>query len=75
MIGIELVKDQDKKSPAAREAGLVVDEALKRGLLISAIGTYGQTLRITPPLILTREEADISIEIIHDSMKAVEKQT
>ncbi|TFH15848.1 aminotransferase class III-fold pyridoxal phosphate-dependent enzyme [Candidatus Bathyarchaeota archaeon] len=75
MIGIELVKDQDKKSPAAEEASLVVEEALRRGLLISTIGTYGQTLRITPPLILTREQADISVEIIQDSLKAVEKKT
>ena len=69
LIGIELVNDKDKKSPAAKEAILVVEEAMKRGLLIGAIGTYGQTLRITPPLILSEEEADASVEILRDSLR------
>jgi 4-aminobutyrate aminotransferase len=75
MIGVELVKNQDIKIPAAKEAAFVVEEAFKRGLMISVIGTYRQVLRITPPLILSREEADISVEIISDSLKEAKKQT
>ena len=71
MIGVELVKDQDTKNPAAKEASIVVEEALKRGLMIGVIGTYRQVLRFTPPLTLSREEADISVEIIRDSLKEV----
>lgn len=74
MIGVELVKDQNTKIPAFKEASLVVAKALRRGLMIGAIGTYRQTLRITPPLIISREEADIAFEIIRDSIREVEKQ-
>jgi 4-aminobutyrate aminotransferase len=75
MIGVELVKDRDIKIPAAEEAAIVVEESLKRGLMIGAVGTYRQVIRLTPPLILSREEADISVEIIRDSLKEAEKQT
>ena len=59
LIGVELVKNQEDKEPVDQKAAIVVDEALKRGLMIGAIGTYNQTLRLTPPLILSREEANL----------------
>jgi 4-aminobutyrate aminotransferase-like enzyme len=59
LIGVELIKNHEDKEPAGQKAAIVVDEALKRGLMIGAIGTYNQTLRLTPPLILSREEANL----------------
>ena len=73
MIGVELVRDRHK-TPATKEANIVVEEALKRGLMIGAVGTYGQTLRITPPLIVSLEEADIAVAILSDSFREAEKQ-
>ena len=75
MIGVELVKDQETKIPAAEEAAIVVGESLKRGLMIGVVGTYSQVLRFTPPLILSRKEADISLGIIRDSLREAEKQS
>ena len=69
LIGVELVKDRVSKKPATEKASVVVEECLKKGLLIGAIGTYGQVLRLTPPLILTVEEADIAVDILHESLK------
>jgi len=75
MIGVELVKDRETKIPAAEEAAIVVGESLKRGLMIGVVGTYSQVLRFTPPLILSRKEADISLGIIRDSLREAEKQS
>jgi 4-aminobutyrate aminotransferase len=69
LIGIELVKDPSTKEPATEKTETIVKECLKNGLMIGAIGTYKQVLRITPPLILSIEEADIAVDILHESMK------
>jgi 4-aminobutyrate aminotransferase-like enzyme len=69
LIGVELVKDPSTKEPATEKAETIVEECLKSGLLIGAIGTYKQVLRITPPLTLSIEEANIAVDILHESMK------
>lgn len=74
LISVELIKNQEDKELAAQEAAIVVDEALKRGLMIGAIGTYKQTLRLTPPIILSREEADLAVDIIDESLKEAERR-
>jgi 4-aminobutyrate aminotransferase len=72
LIGVELVKDRKSKEPATKKATIVVEKCLKKGLLIGAIGNYGQVLRLTPPLIISKEEAEIAVDIIHKSLKEIE---
>ena len=43
-------------------AGPVVDTALARGLVVGTAGPT--TLRLTPPLTLTDDEADIAIQTL-----------
>ena len=69
LIGVELVKDHSNKEPATEKAATIVEECLKSGLLIGAIGTYKQVLRLTPPLTLSIEEADNAVDILHKSLK------
>ncbi|MBU2509773.1 aspartate aminotransferase family protein [bacterium] len=56
MIGIELVKDLDSKEPAGNEAGQIRGELRDKGLLIGVGGTFGNVLRIQPPLTITEDE-------------------
>lgn len=70
MIGIELVKDREKKTPAPDEANKVRMEAQKRGLLINVGGMYGNVLRIQPPLLITEEQAKKALEILDNSLEA-----
>ncbi len=51
MIGVELVRDA-KKTPATEEAGKVKNLMRERGFLIGVGGTWGNVLRIQPPLII-----------------------
>ncbi len=62
MIGIELVKDQSTKERALELRDRIVQMCFERGLLL--LGAGQNTIRLSPPLILTREQADCAVDII-----------
>jgi len=68
MIGIELVKDS-KKTPASGKRDKLIDTAFRKGLLL--LGAGESSLRLAPPLIITKEEIDIGLSIFEDSLKEV----
>jgi 4-aminobutyrate aminotransferase len=65
MIGIELVRDRETKERATTERDALVMAAFRRGLLILAAGQ--NSVRLSPPLVLTREQADTAVEILDRS--------
>ncbi len=69
MIGLELVRDRKTKERATTERDRLVDECFARGLLV--LGAGRNTLRLCPPLVLTRDEADIAVSIIDASLTAM----
>ncbi|HTM04403.1 MAG TPA: acetyl ornithine aminotransferase family protein [Vicinamibacterales bacterium] len=69
MVGIELVRDRKTKEQAPAERDRVVRECFKRGLLVLGAGT--NTIRLSPPLVLSREQADIALSILDESIAAV----
>ena len=71
MIGIELVRDRGTKERASRERDRLVEECFTRGMLV--LGAGRNALRLSPPLILTKDEADIAVRIIDESLGAIEK--
>jgi len=70
MIGFELVRDANR-TPAPDLAKALEREVLKRGALISTTGAYGNTLRITPPLVITADQVDRALRIIADALAAL----
>ncbi|UNO43736.1 aspartate aminotransferase family protein [Streptomyces sp. MST-110588] len=71
MIGVELVRPgTDEPSPEA--AGLVLEAARERGLLIGRGGTGGVALRIAPPLSLTVAEAEEGAELLGQALHAAQ---
>lgn len=71
-LGLEFVKNRDKKTPATKETAELVGKAAKKGLLLMRGGPYRQSLRIVPPLIVTEEEVDIGLNIFDETLKEVE---
>ena len=69
MIGAELVKDRKTKEPAADEMKQLIAESLKRGLLVISCGE--STIRIAPPLTMSKELADKGLDILDDALRAV----
>ena len=64
MIGVELVKNQATKEKAGAWRDLAVQRCFERGLLI--LGCGENTLRLMPPLIVSRAQADAALEILEE---------
>jgi 4-aminobutyrate aminotransferase / (S)-3-amino-2-methylpropionate transaminase / 5-aminovalerate transaminase len=58
MTGVELVKDLKTKEPATKEAAGVRAALREKGFLIGVGGSYGNVLRIQPPLTITDAEVE-----------------
>lgn len=69
LIGIELVSDRAKKTPARDEAERAMYLALDRGLSFKT--TFGNVLTWTPPLTVTAQDMERAIGILDESLSAV----
>ncbi|MDO8835714.1 MAG: aminotransferase class III-fold pyridoxal phosphate-dependent enzyme, partial [Vicinamibacterales bacterium] len=56
--GIELVRDRVTLEPAGDEAGYVANRMRDRGVLLSTDGPFRNVLKIKPPLVFSRTDAD-----------------
>ena len=67
--GIEFVKNRKTKEHDIDTRNRVLYEALKRGLVL--LGCGKSSIRIAPPIIISKEEAEIGLEILESTLKAV----
>jgi len=73
MIGVELVEDKDSKKPASQKAADAMTRSWKRGVAVATCGV--STLRLSPPLTISREMLDIALDIVEDAVSEVSKET
>ena len=66
MVGIEFIRD-GKKTPAKTERDKILDEAFNRGLLL--LGAGESSLRLAPPMTITKEQIDTGLNILEDCLK------
>ena len=71
MIGVEIVKDKVTKEYGAAERDRIVEMAFEKGILF--LGCGPSTIRICPPLVVTREEADVAVDALEDCIAAIEQ--
>jgi 4-aminobutyrate aminotransferase len=69
LIGIELIKESDDKRPATQETKEVLLESFKHGLLLSSGGIHGNVIRLSPPLVITKDQTDNGIEILENALR------
>jgi 4-aminobutyrate aminotransferase len=69
MIGIELVRDRQTKERAIDERNALIQAMFRRGVLI--LGAGKNALRLAPPLVLTRQQADVILDILDASLTEV----
>jgi 4-aminobutyrate aminotransferase len=72
MIGIEIVKNQQSREPAAAWRDQIVELAFERGLLI--LGCGETSIRLAPPLIVNEHEAAIALDIFEECVSILEKE-
>jgi 4-aminobutyrate aminotransferase-like enzyme len=65
---IELVEDRKSKAPAATATAAVLEAARENGLLIGKGGMYGNVIRISPPMNISRADVDQFIGLLDRSL-------
>jgi 4-aminobutyrate aminotransferase len=70
MVAIEFA-DGPRLTPRPDLGKALLAEALARNLLLLTCGTYGQVVRIIPPLVTTDEEVDQAVAIIGEALGAI----
>ena len=61
-IGMEWVKDRESKEPDAAGADVIVNRLREAGFLMGRAGEHGNVLKVRPPLVLKRQQADMFLE-------------
>ena len=72
MIGIEIVKDKATREPAVELRNRIETMAFERGLVM--LGCGETSLRLSPPLIVSKEEATVALDILEDVLTCAEKE-
>ena len=71
MLGVELTRDHTAKEPATNETADALELAKERGLLLGKGGLYGNTLRIKPPLCISKDDADFVVDCLDEVLRVV----
>jgi 4-aminobutyrate aminotransferase/4-aminobutyrate aminotransferase/(S)-3-amino-2-methylpropionate transaminase len=50
----------------------VVTEGLRRGILLLGGGVYGNVLSLSPPFVLTDEQADFALDTLGDILRGID---
>ena len=66
MIGVDIVKDKSSKEHAAAERDRIVESAFGRGVLF--LGCGPSTVRIAPPLVVSKAQADVAMDVLEESI-------
>ena len=67
MMGIEFIKDE-KKTPDAEIVGKIVQNAMNKGLMLEAAGTFNNVIRILCPLVATDEQLEAGLKIFEEAL-------
>jgi 4-aminobutyrate aminotransferase len=68
MVGVEFVTDCSTMTPAPELRDRVETACFERGLVL--LGAGFNTIRWSPPLIITRENIDVALEIFDEAITA-----
>jgi 4-aminobutyrate aminotransferase len=69
MVGIEVVRDRDSRTPAKKERQEIIRRAFEKGLLTLPCGT--STIRLSPPLVCSEADVDKAVGILDAAFSEV----
>jgi 4-aminobutyrate aminotransferase len=75
MVAMELVRPgkDDGRVPNPAAVKSVLGAALKRNLMLLSAGSYGNVVRIIPPLVTTAQEVELALGIIDEALAEAER--
>ncbi len=68
-IGVELVRNRETLEPADSEAAHVIESMKDRGVLLSTDGPHHNVIKIKPPLVFSRADADVLVSGLDSVLK------
>jgi 4-aminobutyrate aminotransferase/(S)-3-amino-2-methylpropionate transaminase len=74
MWGVELVRDRERRVPAAAEAATVAKRCYEQGLVTITAGTHGNVLRTLMPLVIGDDELAEGLGVLERSLEEVGSQ-
>lgn len=72
-IGIDLVKDRQKRTPATEEAQHIIYKMKEKRVLLSADGPHRNVLKIKPPMCFTEEDAKFMVDQLDEILTVLEE--
>ncbi len=72
VMGMEFVQDKKTKRPAPELIPRIIDRCAENGLLVGAVGIFGNVIRVAPPLVITEPEAHESCDIMEKVLLSLE---
>ncbi len=71
MIGMELVADRAARTPDKALAGRLLTAALERGVVLLSAGTYGNVVRVLPPLTIGDDVLEEGLAAVQAALESV----
>jgi 4-aminobutyrate aminotransferase-like enzyme len=72
-LALELVTDREQRTPATLLSADIVNALRDRGVLTGSIGPYSNILKLRPPLVLSKENADYLLTVLDESIGQVDR--
>ncbi len=69
--GLEFVKDKASREPAPELIRPLMTACANQGLLVGSVGVHGNVIRVAPPLVITEEQLDESVEAMGRALREV----
>jgi len=63
-VGVDLVEDRKSEAPAVKQAAKVMNEMARSGVLVGLSGPHKAMLKIRPPMVFSRENADELVQTL-----------
>ncbi len=74
MIGVEFVRPDDGRTPDEEAAEAVLKGCLEKSLILYPCGTWNQSIRFIPPLIVSESELDTALDILEEVVSDVNRR-
>jgi len=69
MMGLEIVKDKESKIPDNELFNNIFEKTKDHGLLLGKGGRFGNVFRIQPPMCITEQDVEFSVDVMERSIK------
>ena len=69
--GVDLVRDRESKKPDPATAHGLVNHLRQNGVLVAVNGAHDNVIKIRPPLVFSRADADRLLQALEDGLEVL----